>query len=118
VLIFINNNYGNIERMANKFGHEYYHNSQSNREAVLASFKNGEFVVLINSSALGLRLDIQNIRYIIQIGFLSSVINFSQESERARRDGKKAHSLIITPINKNRTKYATKRISYEPSKLN
>ena len=118
VLIFINNNYGNIERIANEFGHEYYHSNRSDKEAVLASFKNDEFEVLISSSALKLRLDMLNIRYIIQIGFLSSVINFSQESGRAKRDSKKAHSLIIIPVNKNRTKYAIKRISYEPNELN
>jgi superfamily II DNA helicase RecQ len=65
VLIFINSNYSNIERMANEFGHEYYHNSRSDRETVLTNFKNGEFVVLIGSSALGLGLDMQNIRYVI-----------------------------------------------------
>jgi superfamily II DNA helicase RecQ len=65
VLIFINNSYGNIKRMTNEFGHEYYHSSRSDREAVLASFKNGEFVVLISSSALGLGLDMQNIRCVI-----------------------------------------------------
>jgi superfamily II DNA helicase RecQ len=118
VLIFINGNYSDIERITNKFGHEYYHSNQSNRETVLTSFKNSEFVVLISSSALGLGLDIQNIQCVIQIGFLSSVINFSQESGRAGRNGKKAHSLIITPVNKNRAEYATKRISYEPSELN
>jgi superfamily II DNA helicase RecQ len=118
MLIFISNSYGDIERMANEFGHEYYHNNRSDRKAVLASFKKGEFVVLVTSSALGLRLDMPNIRCVIQIGFLSSVINFSQESGRAGRDGKKAHSLTITPVNKNRAECATKRISYEPNELN
>jgi superfamily II DNA or RNA helicase len=57
VLIFISGSYGDIERMANEFGHEYYYSNRSDREAVLASFKNGEFVVLVSSSALGLGLD-------------------------------------------------------------
>jgi superfamily II DNA helicase RecQ len=75
-------------------------------------------VVLVTSSALGLGLDMPNIRCVIQIGFLSSVIDFSQESGRAGRDGKKAHSLTIIPVNINRAECATKRISYEPSELN
>jgi superfamily II DNA helicase RecQ len=65
VLIFISDSYGDIERIINEFGHEYYHSSRSNREAVFASFKNGEFVVLVSNNALGLGLDMQNIRYII-----------------------------------------------------
>ena len=65
VLIFISSNYGDIERIANEFGHEYYYSSRSDREAVLASFKNGEFVILVSSSALGLGLDMQNIRCVI-----------------------------------------------------
>jgi hypothetical protein len=35
VLIFISGSYGNIKRMANEFGHEYYHSNRSDREAVL-----------------------------------------------------------------------------------
>jgi superfamily II DNA or RNA helicase len=65
VLIFISDNYGDIERITNEFGHEYYYSNRSDREAVFVSFKNGEFVILVSSSVLGLGLDMQNIRCVI-----------------------------------------------------
>ena len=89
MLIFRNGSYRAVESLANELKCEYYHATRPDEKSILARFKKSDLQALVTTSALGLGLNIPNIRLVIHVGFLSSVIDFSQESGRAGRDGKK-----------------------------
>lgn len=47
------------------------------------------------TSALGIGVDIPDIRYIIYIGRPRSLLEYAQESRRARRDGDGSKAILI-----------------------
>jgi superfamily II DNA helicase RecQ len=105
-----------VESLTSELKCEYYHATKADKKDVLARFKKNDLQSLVTTSALGLKLDISNIRLIIHVRFLSSIIDFFQESGRAERDNKKAFSLIITPNNQLRVE-VTRRIPYKVSEF-
>ena len=70
--------------------------SKEKRKAIYREWKKGTIRVLIATSALGLGIDYGQVRFVFHQGQSRSLMDFSQESGRAGRDGKEAHSVIFT----------------------
>jgi len=70
--------------------------SKEVRTAVYQEWVEGTIKILVATSALGLGIDYGHVRFVIHQGQSRSLIDFSQESGRAGRDGKEAHSIIFT----------------------
>jgi RecQ family ATP-dependent DNA helicase len=70
--------------------------SKEVRMAVYREWQEGTVKILVATSALGLGIDYGHVRFVIHQGQSRSLIDFSQESGRAGRDGKEAHSIIFT----------------------
>jgi superfamily II DNA helicase RecQ len=70
--------------------------SKEKRTAVYREWQKGTVKILVATSALGLGIDYGHVRFVIHQGQSRSLIDFSQESGRAGRDGKEAHSVIFT----------------------
>lgn len=51
--------------------------------------------MIIATSALGIGVDIPDIRYIIHISRPRSLLKYAQESRRARRDSDGSEAIII-----------------------
>jgi len=66
------------------------------RAAVYQEWQAGTIKILVATSALGLGIDYAHVRFVIHQGQSRSLIDFSQESGRAGRDGKEARSVIFT----------------------
>ncbi|OGE46603.1 hypothetical protein PENARI_c169G02057, partial [Penicillium arizonense] len=76
-----------IEKLAQLVECEAYHSRTIDRYGVLARFQADTTGVVAATSALGIGVDIPNIRSIIHIGLPRSLLDYAQESGRASRDG-------------------------------
>jgi ATP-dependent DNA helicase RecQ len=65
------------------------------RAEILNAWKHGTVKVLVATSALGAGLHYDHVRLVIHHGFAQSLVEFSQESGRGGRDGKKAKSATV-----------------------
>src|SRR5262245_60763159 len=77
---------------------EVYHADLSKevRMARYEAWVTGTIKIRVDMSALGLGIDYGQVRLVIHQGQSRSMVDFSQESGRAGRDGKPAKSVIIT----------------------
>jgi len=77
---------------------ELYHGGMSAevREVIYKDWKKGKFKVLVATSALGLGIDYACVSFVFHQGQSHNLMDFSQESGRAGRDGKHAESIVVT----------------------
>ena len=71
----------------------YYHHVKQKDEK-LKRFQDDEKKVIVTTSALRLRIDILDIRVIIHVDELRSLMNYAQKSERARRDELSSQMIV------------------------
>ncbi|KAL2843525.1 hypothetical protein BJX68DRAFT_270023 [Aspergillus pseudodeflectus] len=86
-----------VQAMAEIFGCEAYHSRQVDRAGVLERFIQGTTDVIVATNALGMGVDIPDIRVIIHIGMPRTLLDYVQESGRARWDGQASEAIIIQP---------------------
>ena len=86
-----------VVQMAELLGCEAYHSKQLDKAGVLARFRNGEANIIVATSALGMGVDIPDIRCIIHIGQPRTMLDYAQESGRAGRDRLCSEAVIIQP---------------------
>jgi len=72
----------------------YYHHAEQKDEK-LKRFQDGEERVIVATSALGLGIDIADIRAIIHADEPRSLLDYAQESGRAGRDGLASQAIVI-----------------------
>jgi superfamily II DNA helicase RecQ len=84
-----------VQAMAEIFRCEVYHSQQVDRAGVLERFIQGITDVIVATNALGMGVDIPDIRVIIHIGVPRTLLDYAQESGRARRDGQASEAIII-----------------------
>jgi superfamily II DNA helicase RecQ len=86
-----------VTAMAQAIGCEAYFKDQIDRDGVLQRFRETPSAVVVATSALGMGVDIPDIRSIIHIGRLRTLLEYAQESGRAGRDGEASEAIIILP---------------------
>ncbi|KKZ66219.1 hypothetical protein EMCG_08055 [[Emmonsia] crescens] len=86
-----------VTTMASALGCEAYHHQQIDKAGILERFRQGGHRVIVATSALGMGIDIANIRSIIHVGRPRSLLDYGQESGRAGRDGQGSEAIIIEP---------------------
>lgn len=91
--------YGNsvrkVQALAQRLGcHAYYHDAVG-KASMLEDFMSGRGRVIVATSALGMGVDIPDIRCIVHIDWPFSVLDYAQESGRAGRDGARSEAVMI-----------------------
>lgn len=91
--------YGNsvrkVQALAQRLGcHAYYHDAVG-KASMLEDFVSGRGRVIVATSALGMGVDIPDIRCIVHIDWPFSVLDYAQESGRAGRDGARSEAVMI-----------------------
>ena len=94
------------EHLADKFGCDAYFRDVDTRDgkaarlqawqAGLARDQLGEGRVIVATNALGLGLDIPDIRAVIHVDMPRSIADFAQQSGRAGRDGRRSESIVLS----------------------
>lgn len=70
--------------------------SEEEKEAIIQSWREPtNSPAIVATSALGPGFDYAHVRWVIHVGPPGSMTDFSQESGRAGRDGKKAESIVL-----------------------
>lgn len=70
---------------------------QVDQAGILARFRRTKNAILVATSALGIGMDIPNIRTVIHIGWPYSLLDYAQETSRAGRDGQPSEAILIQP---------------------
>jgi len=91
--------YGNskpkVTALAKRLDCHAYHADAVGRTSMLADFMAGKQRVVVATSALGMGVDIPDVRCIIHIDWPFSVLDYAQESGRAGRDGLVSEAILI-----------------------
>ena len=77
-----------------------YHSQTDNQLQVFTEWQNNkEQSFIVATGALGVGVDIENIRIVIHMGLPYGMVDFAQESGRAGRDGKSAMAVVVVQQN-------------------
>ncbi|KAJ5300045.1 hypothetical protein N7476_007735 [Penicillium atrosanguineum] len=86
-----------VTQAAEILGCAAFYSNQDEKLGILEQFRSASNGVIAATSALGMGVDIPNIRCIIHIGFPRSLLDYAQESGRAGRDRLPSEAIIIQP---------------------
>jgi superfamily II DNA or RNA helicase len=86
-----------VQAISQMIGCEAYFKDQIDRTGVLERFRQTPSAVIAATSALGMGVDIPDIRSIIHIGRPRTLLEYAQESGRAGRDGEASEAVMIIP---------------------
>jgi superfamily II DNA helicase RecQ len=91
--------YGNsvpkVKALAEKLRCQAYYHHAVGKASMLEAFITGRQRIIVATSALGIGVDVPNIWCIVHIDWPFSVLDYAQESGRARRDRSPSEAIII-----------------------
>jgi superfamily II DNA helicase RecQ len=84
-----------VKELAQKIGCQAYYHDAVGKAGVLEAFAGGTQRVMVATSALGMGIDIADIRCIVHVDWPLSVMDYAQESGRGGRDGEGSEAIVI-----------------------
>ncbi|KAG9375920.1 RecQ Superfamily II DNA helicase [Pyrenophora tritici-repentis] len=91
--------YGNsvpkVKGLAEKLKCHAYHHHAVGKASMLGEFMGGKQRVIVATSALGMGVDVPDIRCIVHMDWPFSVLDYAQESGRAGRDGERSEAIMM-----------------------
>ncbi|KAL4756069.1 P-loop containing nucleoside triphosphate hydrolase protein [Aspergillus foveolatus] len=86
-----------VDAISRELGCEAYHRAVLDQTGILQQFQGGQTRVIAATSALGMGIDIPDIRCVINLGRPRTLLDNGQESGRAGRDGLASEAVIMHP---------------------
>ena len=80
--------------------HAYYRDvgNAAVKDDIRKAWESADGRVIIATNAFGLGIDRPDVRVVVHIGPVYQMRNYSQESGRAGRDGKRSEAIILMPV--------------------
>jgi RecQ family ATP-dependent DNA helicase len=94
-VVVYSNSVAKVKELAQQLGCHAYHHKAVGKASMLEEFAGGKKRVIVATSALGMGVDIPDIRCIIHIDWPFTVLDYAQESGRAGRDGLRSEAVMI-----------------------
>jgi superfamily II DNA helicase RecQ len=91
----------NCKQLAEKLDCEAYYADSEDKTSALQNWLDGKKQVIVATNALGLGIDVPNVRLVLHAEPSFDLLNYAQESGRAGRDGKPSEAIVL--ISKGRT---------------
>lgn len=86
-----------VVALAEQISCEAYTSQAVDQTRILAQFVDGQHPIIAATSTLGMGVDIPDIRLIIHMGTPRTLLDYTQESGHASRDGQTSVAVIIQP---------------------
>jgi RecQ family ATP-dependent DNA helicase len=94
-MVIYGNSVPKVKKLAEQLACKAYFHDAVGKASILADFMAGKERVMVATSALGMGVDIPDIRCIIHIDWPRTMLDYAQESGRAGRDGLRSEAVII-----------------------
>jgi RecQ family ATP-dependent DNA helicase len=94
-IVVYSNSVPKVKELAKKLDCHAYHHKAVGKASMLEEFAAGKKRMIVATSALGMGVDISDIRCIIHIDWPFTVLDYAQESGRAGRDGLRSEAVMI-----------------------
>ena len=94
-LIVYGNSKSKVEAIARHLGCCAYHADAIGKASMLADFTSSKQRVIVATSALGMGVDIPDVRCIVHVDWPFSMLDYAQESGRAGRDNLRSEAILI-----------------------
>jgi superfamily II DNA helicase RecQ len=94
-VVVYSNSVAKVKELAQQLGCYAYYHKAVGKASMLEEFAGGKKQVIVATSALGIGVDIPDIRCIIHINWPFTVLDYAQESRRAGRDSLRSKAVMI-----------------------
>jgi superfamily II DNA helicase RecQ len=94
-IVIYSNLVAKVKTLVEKFSCDAYYHNAVGKASMLANFIAGKQRVIVATSALGIEVDIPDIRCIIHVDWPQMILDYAQESGRVERDGVRSEAIII-----------------------
>jgi superfamily II DNA helicase RecQ len=94
-IVIYGNSVAKVKTLAEKFSCDAYYHDAVGKASMLANFMAGKQRVMVATSALGMGVDIPDIRCIIHVDWPRTILDYAQKSSRAGRDRVRSEAIII-----------------------
>jgi superfamily II DNA helicase RecQ len=84
-----------VNALAVQLGCGAYHHKTVGKASMLQAFATGNQRMIVATSALGMGVDIPDIRCVVHVDWPFTVLDYAQESGRAGRDGLRSEAVMI-----------------------